>query len=78
MAYQYRDRRQLKRRSRTLNIQRINAWARLNGLTYATFMSALKNNHIELNRQILARFAFDNPEGMFTTLLQPAECKDAR
>ena len=60
--YAYRDRRTKKRNFRALWIQRINAAARLNGLTYSTFMNGLKLSGIELDRKILADIAVRDPE----------------
>ena len=56
-AYAYRDRRNRKRDFRRLWITRINAAARLNGMTYATFMHGLKLAEIELDRKVLADIA---------------------
>jgi large subunit ribosomal protein L20 len=61
--YAYRDRRQKKRSFRRLWIIRINAAARLNGITYSKLIPALKANNIELNRKALAYLAVHNPEG---------------
>lgn len=57
LAYQYRDRRRLKREQRKLWTQRINAAARLNGTNYSCFMSYLKKANINLNRKVLADMA---------------------
>ena len=62
MLYAYRDRRNKKRSFRSLWIQRINAGARENGMTYSQLMGKLKANHIELNRKVLADLAMNNPE----------------
>ena len=61
--YSYRDRRGNKRNYRRLWIIRINAAARQYGLSYSQFISALKDNNIELNRKTLAYMAVHNPEG---------------
>ena len=61
-AYAYRDRRNRKRDFRRLWITRINAAARLNGMTYATFMHGLKLAEIELDRKVLADIAVRDPE----------------
>ncbi len=61
--YSYRDRRVNKRNFRRLWIMRINAAVRQHGLSYSQFISALKNNNIELNRKTLAYMAVHNPEG---------------
>lgn len=61
MQYAYRDRRNKKRTFRALWIARINAGARLHGLSYSKFMGALKANNIELNRKVLADLAMNHP-----------------
>ncbi len=61
-SYAYRDRKAKKRAFRRLWIARINAAARLNGLSYSKFMHALKENNIELNRKVLADMAMNQPE----------------
>ena len=60
--YAYRDRRQRKRQFRRLWIIRINAAARLHGLSYSQFISRLKANNIELDRKVLADMAMNHPE----------------
>jgi large subunit ribosomal protein L20 len=62
MLYSYRDRRNKKRTFRALWITRINAAARLNGMSYSEFMGKVKANNIELNRKVLADLAMNNPE----------------
>jgi len=62
MGYAYRDRRNKKRSFRALWITRINAGARLNGLSYSKFMGKVKANDIELNRKVLADLAMNHPE----------------
>ena len=62
MLYAYRDRKTNKRNFRSLWITRINAAARLHGLSYSQFMGKVKNNGIELNRKVLADLAMNNPE----------------
>jgi len=62
LQYSYRDRRNKKRVFRRLWIARINAAARLEGLSYSKFMHALSNSGIELNRKVLADLAMNNPE----------------
>ena len=62
LTYAYRDRRNKKRNLRSLWITRINAAARLHGLTYSELISKLKQNNIELNRKVLADLAMNNPE----------------
>ena len=55
MQYQYRDRRNKKREFRKLWITRINAAARINGLSYSVFMNGLKKAGVELDRKVVAR-----------------------
>ena len=62
LTYAYRDRRNKKRAFRSLWIQRINAAARLNGLSYSQLMGALTKAGIEINRKVLADLAVNNPE----------------
>lgn len=62
MSYSYRDRRNKKRTFRRLWITRINAGARLHGMSYSQFMGAVKKNNIELNRKVLADLAMNHPE----------------
>ena len=62
MLYSYRDRRNKKRTFRALWITRINAAARLNGMSYSEFMGKVKASNIELNRKVLADLAMNNPE----------------
>ncbi len=57
LSYAYRDRRQKKRQFRRLWIIRINAGARLNGLSYSRFMAGLKAACIAINRKMLADLA---------------------
>tara|TARA_A100001011_G_C13851058_1_gene650951 strand:- start:40 stop:384 length:345 start_codon:yes stop_codon:yes gene_type:complete len=62
MLYAYRDRRTKKRNFRSLWITRINAGARLHGMSYSQFMGKVKNKNIELNRKVLADLATNNPD----------------
>ena len=62
MQYAYRDRRNKKRTFRALWIVRINAGARLHGLSYSQFMGKLKAADIQLNRKVLADLAMNHPE----------------
>ena len=62
LLYAYRDRRNKKRNFRALWITRINAGARLHGMSYSQFMGTLKKNQIELNRKVLADLAMNQPE----------------
>jgi large subunit ribosomal protein L20 len=61
MLYSYRDRKVKKRNFRSLWIARINAGARLNGLSYSQFMGKIKSNNIDLNRKVLADLAMNHP-----------------
>jgi large subunit ribosomal protein L20 len=70
--YSYRDRRQRARRMRELWIIRINAAARLNGLSYSRFLYGLKQAGIELDRKILADIAVRDAE-TFTKLAALAQ-----
>jgi large subunit ribosomal protein L20 len=71
LAYAYRDRRARKGDMRRLWIQRINAAARINGMSYSTFMASLKARGIALNRKVLADMAVRDPAG-FATLVRVA------
>lgn len=62
LQYAYRDRRVKKRTFRALWIQRINAAARLEGMSYSKLMGALHKSGIEINRKVLADLAMNNPE----------------
>lgn len=62
MVYAYRDRRVKKRNFRALWIQRINAAARLHGMSYSVFMGKLHAKDIELSRKVLADLAVNNPD----------------
>jgi len=62
MLYAYRDRRNKKRTFRALWITRINAGARMHGMSYSQFMGKIKTNGIELNRKVLADLAMNHPE----------------
>ena len=68
MAYAYRDRKQNKRDFRALWITRINAGARLHGMSYSQFMGKVKANNIELNRKVLADLAMNHPAA-FTAIV---------
>lgn len=62
MQYAYRDRKQKKRVFRRLWIARINAATRQHGMSYSTFIHALKQNDIDLNRKVLADMAMNHPD----------------
>ena len=61
MQYSYRDRRVKKRNFRALWISRINAGARINGMSYSQLMGKIKSNKIHLNRKVLADLAMNHP-----------------
>lgn len=69
LSYAYRDRKQKKRDFRRLWISRINAAARMNGLSYSKFMNALKKAGITLNRKVLADMAV-NDAAVFKLLVE--------
>jgi len=71
LRYAYRDRRNRKREFRALWIQRINAGARLNGLTYSRFINGLKKAGIELDRKVLSDIATREPDA-FKSLVDQA------
>ena len=72
--YAYRDRRQKKRDFRKLWITRINAAARLNGLSYSQFIHGLKLSNVDLNRKVLADMAVTDAAG-FAKLVEVAKSK---
>lgn len=61
LTYAYRDRKNKKRNFRALWIQRINAAARMEGMSYSRLMGALHSKGIEINRKVLADLAMNNP-----------------
>ncbi|MDD4295834.1 MAG: 50S ribosomal protein L20 [Ruminiclostridium sp.] len=63
LVYAYRDRKAKKRDFRKLWITRINAAARMNGISYSRFMNGLKKAGIELNRKVLADMAINDSVG---------------
>ncbi len=63
LRYAYRDRRVKKREFRGLWIARINAGARMYGLTYSRFLDLLQKHHIEINRKLLADMVVRDPQG---------------
>lgn len=76
LATAYSGRKERKRQFRRLWIARINAAARLNGLSYSKFMYGLKLAEVELNRKVLADMAVNDPDG-FATLAELAKSKIA-
>ena len=73
-AYAYRDRRQRKRDFRRLWISRINAAARLNGVSYSQLVHGLDNAGIEISRKILADLAVRDPSA-FTAVVEQARSR---
>src|ERR1700750_839048 len=71
LVYSYRDRRARKGDFRRLWIQRINAAARANGMTYNRFIQGLKAAEVEVDRRMLAELAVSD-EGAFTALVEVA------
>jgi len=69
LVYAYRDRKAKKRDFRRLWITRINAAARMNGISYSRFMNGLKKAGIELNRKVLADMAINDSVG-FASLVE--------
>lgn len=72
LQYAYRDRRNKKREIRRLWITRINAAARLNGMSYSAFMNGLKRAEIGLDRKVLSDMAINDPAA-FTALTEKAK-----
>jgi large subunit ribosomal protein L20 len=70
--YQYRDRRQRKRQFRALWIARINAAARINGVSYSRFIAGLKKANIEIDRKVLADLAVYE-QSAFTAIVEKAK-----
>lgn len=71
LQYQYRDRRNKKREIRRLWITRINAGARLNGMSYSVFMNGLKKAGVVLDRKVLSDMAIKDPAA-FSALVEVA------
>lgn len=72
LTYAFRDRRNKKRNFRALWIQRINAAARLEGLSYSQLMGGLHKAGIEINRKVLAELAVNNPQA-FKAIVEKAK-----
>ena len=70
LQYAYRDRRTRKRQMRGLWIQRINAGARLNGLTYSQLMNGLNKAGVEVDRKVLSDIAAREPESFAAIVAQ--------
>ncbi|MCM1541906.1 MAG: 50S ribosomal protein L20 [Blautia sp.] len=76
LASSYAGRKERKRQFRQLWIARINAAARMNGLSYSKFMYGLKLAGVDMNRKMLAEMAVNDAEG-FKTLVELAKTKIA-
>lgn len=76
LASAYKGRKERKRQFRSLWIARINAAARMNGISYSRFMHGLKLANIDLNRKVLADMAVNDAEG-FAKLAEIAKEKAA-
>jgi large subunit ribosomal protein L20 len=74
LTYAFRDRRNKKRNFRALWIQRINAAARLEGMSYSRLMGALHAAGIEMNRKVLADLAVNHPEAFKAIVLSSGVC----
>lgn len=72
LQYQYRDRRAKKREIRRLWITRINAAARINGMSYSAFMNGLKKAGVQLDRKVLADMAI-NDAAAFAAIVEVAK-----
>lgn len=72
LRYAFKGRKMRKREFRALWITRINAAARLNGMSYSTFMNGLKKQNIEMNRKVLADMAV-NDAAAFAKLVEIAK-----
>ncbi|MBE7019525.1 MAG: 50S ribosomal protein L20 [Ruminococcaceae bacterium] len=72
LVYAYIGRKQKKREFRQLWIARINAAARMNGISYSRLMNGLKKANIEINRKMLSEIAIADPAG-FTALVEKAK-----
>lgn len=68
MLYAYTGRKQKKRNFRSLWITRINAGARMHGMSYSQFMGLVNKSEVELNRKVLADLAMNHPEAFKAVL----------
>ena len=74
LASSYKGRKERKRQMRQLWIARINAAARMNGLSYSKLMHGLKLAEVDLNRKMLSEMAISDPEG-FAKIVEVAKSK---
>lgn len=75
--YAFRDRRQKKRQFRSLWVIRVNAAARLNGISYSKLIAGLKKAEIAIDRKILAEIAVNDPQ-TFTAIVEQAKAAMAK
>ncbi len=73
LQYAYRDRRKRKQQFRRLWIARINAGARLNGVSYSKLMGMLRRANIDLNRKVLADLAMNDPDTFARVVAEASE-----
>lgn len=73
LGYAYRDRKRKKGQFRALWIQRINAAARIEGVSYSRLMGAMTKQNIEINRKVLADLAVNHPEAFKAVLSKAME-----
>ena len=73
LAYAYRDRRQKKRAFRSLWIVRINAAARMHGMSYSRLMNGLRNAGVEVSRKVLADLAVSDLDAFGALVKQASE-----
>lgn len=76
LSTSFSGRKERKRQFRSLWIARINAAARINGISYSKFMYGLKEAGIDINRKMLSEMAINDPEG-FSELAEVAKTKAA-
>ena len=77
LQYAYRDRRTRKREFRALWIQRINAAARMHGMTYSVFMNGVKKAGIDIDRKVLSDLAIHEPAAFESIVTQAKAALDA-
>ncbi|HEX5939938.1 MAG TPA: 50S ribosomal protein L20 [Dehalococcoidia bacterium] len=78
LSYAYRDRRDRKGQFRRLWIQRINAAARLHGLSYSRFVAGLKAAGVELDRKVLADLAMHEGDAFKAIIAQAKQALDSK
>ena len=78
LSYAYAHRRERKGDMRRIWIQRINAAARLHGVSYSRLMHGLKQAEVEIDRKVLAELALHDPEGFATVVRQAQAAEEAQ